>query len=336
MTCLKKGFEFVSKKDYRISLIRLFSFLFIFSCHVMQYLDIELAWWFNVGVQIFLFISGYLYGGKDVSDCVSFYKRSFLKILLPYYIVIIPVLVIHFVFLKDISLYSSLFVLFTVNRVKGGEHLWFVPMILLCYTITPLICQIGKAIDEKGYRLYCKILFTMAILCLVCYLYLPAFNEIWLFNFLLGFFLGRFQNRIVFLKKLVLIGSLSNLIQIYFDYVSSKKLSEHLLYSKFCNLNHVFLGAALFYLGMWLFSHIDFNKHAVLKKIADFSDRYSYSAYLVHQFIILGPLSLMKMTRFVPLNILVIFALTILLAMVVKLLSDMIENKGAPKRTLIR
>lgn len=39
--------------DYSISLIRLIATLFIITCHIMQYLTIELAWWFNVGVQIF-------------------------------------------------------------------------------------------------------------------------------------------------------------------------------------------------------------------------------------------------------------------------------------------
>lgn len=48
--------------DYSISFIRLISFLLIITCHIQQYLNIVLAWWFNVGVQIFLCISGYLYG----------------------------------------------------------------------------------------------------------------------------------------------------------------------------------------------------------------------------------------------------------------------------------
>lgn len=52
------------KKDESISLIRLCAFCMIFTCHILQYWGQELAWWFNIGVQIFLCISGYLYGGK--------------------------------------------------------------------------------------------------------------------------------------------------------------------------------------------------------------------------------------------------------------------------------
>lgn len=42
-----------SSYDYSVSLIRLIATIFIITCHIMQYLSIELAWWFNVGVQIF-------------------------------------------------------------------------------------------------------------------------------------------------------------------------------------------------------------------------------------------------------------------------------------------
>ena len=41
------------KIDRSISVIRLIAFSFIITCHIQQYLNINLAWWFNVGVQIF-------------------------------------------------------------------------------------------------------------------------------------------------------------------------------------------------------------------------------------------------------------------------------------------
>ena len=51
--------DMASQYDYSISMIRAMSMVAIITCHFMQYLDIELAWWFNVGVQVFLCISGY-------------------------------------------------------------------------------------------------------------------------------------------------------------------------------------------------------------------------------------------------------------------------------------
>ena len=52
-------------------------------------IHIEWAFWFNVGVQMFLFISGFLYGKKDKIEAVGFYKKSFPKLLVDYYVFIV-------------------------------------------------------------------------------------------------------------------------------------------------------------------------------------------------------------------------------------------------------
>lgn len=76
----------VNNKDYSISCARFIAMCFIVACHMMQRdgfasningAHIEWAFWFNVGVQMFLFISGVLYGLKDKIDIVLFYKKSF-------------------------------------------------------------------------------------------------------------------------------------------------------------------------------------------------------------------------------------------------------------------
>lgn len=47
--------------DYSISMVRCIATISIVMCHMMQWADIELAWWINVGVQIFFCMSGFLY-----------------------------------------------------------------------------------------------------------------------------------------------------------------------------------------------------------------------------------------------------------------------------------
>lgn len=69
-------------KDYSISYFRFIAMCFIVLCHIMQRdvfstsiagANIKWAFWFNIGVQMFLFLSGYLYGKKDI-------KRKILRI----------------------------------------------------------------------------------------------------------------------------------------------------------------------------------------------------------------------------------------------------------------
>lgn len=76
------------EKDCVLSAIRLISLIFIIVCHIMQYYGFVLAGWFNVGVQMFFFLSGYLHGTKDINNELLFYKKKLLKILPSYYITV--------------------------------------------------------------------------------------------------------------------------------------------------------------------------------------------------------------------------------------------------------
>lgn len=88
--------------DRPISYIRLIAFCYIVTCHIQQYLGNGLCWWFNIGVQIFLAISGFLYGGKNVTDDVEFYGRKFKQILIPYYLTVLFFITMHFIFFRDL------------------------------------------------------------------------------------------------------------------------------------------------------------------------------------------------------------------------------------------
>ena len=56
------------KKDVSIQIVRICAMFSILACHLVQELNnskiAQLAQFFNVGVYIFLFLSGYLYGNK--------------------------------------------------------------------------------------------------------------------------------------------------------------------------------------------------------------------------------------------------------------------------------
>ena len=128
--------------NHTISLIRLIAMSFIILCHLMQYLNCERAWWFNVGVQIFLCISGFLYGQKNICELTSFYSRRFKKILIPYYIVFLIYAFFQFVFAHSVfSITNFIRGIFVNSTLQGAGHLWFVPTILMCYIITPLLQQ---------------------------------------------------------------------------------------------------------------------------------------------------------------------------------------------------
>ena len=59
------------KKDTSIQIIRIFSMTMIVICHLLSimqnYYMIALSQFFSIGVYIFLFISGFLYGKKEIN-----------------------------------------------------------------------------------------------------------------------------------------------------------------------------------------------------------------------------------------------------------------------------
>ena len=98
-------------------------------------------------------------------------------------------------------------------------------------------------------------------------------------------------------------------------------------YDIFQNYAHVALGCAIFILVHKLFgAGLSGKLPKAIKSALNVTDRLSYDAYLVHQFFILGPMSLMALTRFATLNVTIVILLTVLSAVVAYLASSGIKR----------
>ena len=71
LSIIKQNAENIKQKnvnrDIRISIIRILATIGIVLCHILQEYGNPLANWLNVNVQIFLFMSGFLYGNKTIN-----------------------------------------------------------------------------------------------------------------------------------------------------------------------------------------------------------------------------------------------------------------------------
>ena len=135
------------KRDNAISFIRFVSMTMIVLCHFLQYFNLELAWWLNVGVQLFFTMSGFLYGEKEIDKPIEFFCKQFRKILIPYWCIIIIVSLLHKLLLPSVFSWGKLIsALFCVGTIPGMEHLWFVQYILICYLLCPYLLFLKNAI----------------------------------------------------------------------------------------------------------------------------------------------------------------------------------------------
>lgn len=333
------------RKDTGISLIRFLATAFIITYHIMQYNDFVLAWWFNVGVQIFLCMSGFLYGNREIREPLQFYKKQFLKILVDYYVVVLAVSAIQLIFVpQHITLLRFVKSVLVYGPLAGGEHLWFVPYILLCYVLTPVALGLIKTLHKKknNTRLVLGSLLMLSVSFILFSTFFKYFNSAWINCYIVGLILGYCKHncRSVFNKLFVVISIACiamNSVQIYVDYVGKVQINGFfgLIYLIFCNYAHVALGCFIFLALHLVFSRLfDKKTPRSLEMALGVSDRLSYDVYLVHQFMILGPMSLMAITEHQWLNVLIIIALVLVLSVAVNYLSNMIRRLFKSKAKL--
>lgn len=289
----------VRKKDYSISCTRFVAMCFIVVCHMMQRdafstdfygAHIEWAFWFNIGVQMFLFISGLLYGNREIKT-VSFYKRAFPKVLVDYYVFIFSMMVLSFFSpLLDIGIGGAFKLLTFSDTVPGLGHLWFIPTILFCYLLTPILSEILNEIDQrKDVRFWVEVSLLLIIIQVVVLTLFKSFNAAWINCFVIGMIYSRInkrkeKNKRVFNAIVIILCLFIIPIQFRLDYWPHRKLPSPVLsiYGILANYGHVFLGIATVMLIRFVFHKIVRSAKSHNHPLLDLSDKYSYDLYLVH------------------------------------------------------
>ncbi len=316
-------------KNYTISVIRMISMLMIISCHVLQGLGNRWAFWINVGVQIFLFISGFLYGNKEIDNIKEFYNQRLKKILFPYSIIFIIALCLSTIILK--KQYDFKFIIagllgFTSfkGRIPIISHTWFISYILLCYLLVPLLYKIFNT-DNFRKNTIRFILLTLFINLLEEFSVMNV-KACWINTFILGYFYKKCLDN----KKSKTIYEISVfalfILIIPFAYIYQEKIVMTLPKildnnsTLITNYGHVFLGTVIFIVLYKIFNKIKIRKSFIL----NFSDKYSYHIYLVHQIFILHAFSLLHLTNYLIVNILIILVCSILSGVLLKFISDLL------------
>ena len=301
-----------------ISYIRLVATLMIVLCHLLQYYGNRFAYFFNVGVQIFFLVSGFLYGTKDVSFSVDWFKRRFIKIATPYYILVFTVSVIYLLFARaDFSWNEFIRVLTFTGDMKGIEHLWFVPYILFCYLITPYLKAFSSV--SKGGVILSILLYNIIGVLTPFQFHVPEV-DCYIFGFIMA---NRFQQsgwkkELNILCVLSLVLSIAmNLFRLYARMIMHAVWVEGKAFYWFELYSHMMMGLALFTLMLICFDNLKDNS------VLNLSDKYSYEVYLVHHLFLLSPVAILQL----PFNPIVNCILSITAIVVTAWLLKLAENK---------
>lgn len=336
----------MKEKNYSLSLLRILAVISIILCHSFEYSAPILGnkeWIFRSlgnylanGVQIFFLMSGFLYGSerKEILfstsfSRINFFIRNSLKVLKDYWIYCILVIFPVYYFKEPALLTKSkiLGVLITSDVINGVHHLWFISYILFCYLITPYLFDIKEYLKFKS-----KKFFFLGLIFLIIFLFIFSnffkfyFFPEWILCYIIGFFLFEIKNLLnhnekIKMKAFILFNFFTlNILRYYLNYIAPEILSQSLAF-KITLWSQVFFAIVVFLLiyGIQV-------KSSNLKILLNFSDKYSYNIYLAHMIYIKEPLSTIFLTKFLLLNYIITFFLSIISGVLLYCFCRKIEN----------
>lgn len=154
----------MQKFDSTVSLVRVLSLLIVVVTHLLSWKGVNSFQTSTIGVACFLFISGYLYGGKEINNCIDWMKQRVKRVLVPFWILILFLTIyliaveeylfaikqlletmlnlqgIHFLIKGDYSL--------GYMHLHGISHCWFLS-ILACVAVIVLRFFLKSIVDES-------------------------------------------------------------------------------------------------------------------------------------------------------------------------------------------
>ena len=328
--------------DHSISLLRVIAMLMIVFCHLANWFNYSIiAQFFNVGVEIFLLISGYLYSTKKI-DIRKFWINRIVKLLMPVYILLI-VLFIYYMSnncLKNVYMATffhflnlqGLPVLYFNAKIPGYDelaHTWFLTALFLCYFLMIITKKCEKKI--KIYMTWYKIFILIFISTIlhICLLFLNI--QIGYFiTFFLGYIWGKEcykKDKSNINKKGELIVSSLMITIVTVRLISRAYIDDTLIYNHFISIiGHIIISFWFLYTIQYLNKYIGKKISQIVElKLIRFLEKNSYYIYLTHYFFFYGVLSLNKISIPVYQKMIVFFFGTLILSVLLEVISSTIE-----------
>lgn len=313
------------EKNTSIQIIRILSMLLIILTHVVSESGIGIvknsAQFFNVGVWIFLFISGYLYGKKEKIEIKRFYIGRLKKVFLPMYLFMICLYIITYIVKGNIDIKYALIYLFDLQYIFGGmngaTHLWFLTSIGICYLITPFLAMYKeKMLKHKLIIIIAVFLIGIALgflneIASLCVLYFSIY--------LIGYLNASKEKLNIF----VCIGMV--IVGIGLRLIGRKLLDGTVYYNIFIVFfTQTMLAISIFYIVKAISEKLNLKQN----KLINYFDEYSYYIYITHYMFFRGPIITMKITNNFLLNIFITLILSYLSAIILKNIYSLILKIG--------
>jgi len=315
--------------------LRVFATMLILCCHLVVVFDngiIQLtSQFFNVGVYLFLIISGYLYGKKEISKKYT-YKNWLVsrakRILTPMYIFMIFLLCIYL--FKGLEIQISHWITYIFNLqgleiyIYGAEHLWYLTIAMVCYFITPILDKNRNKFNNKNISILFSILIIVQLI--MSYFIYQQFGRylILIELYILAYFIGFYWNSDSINLKNFIYSIALIVCALTIRLLGMIKFDGSILYDVLIvGYTHSLLGLGLFFAGFYITSKL---KNGFIDKVVSHFNHISYEIYLVHYMLIGGPLGVL-FTNSNIVNCFIVLICTYILALILNRVSNIVNNK---------
>lgn len=282
-----------------ITFLRIFAMILILLCHIVQEYDnlyIQMtAQIFNVGVTVFIVISGYLYGNKEINEKYILWliKRA-KRILIPLYVFMFYLLIVNLIKHNNIQITNWLAYMFNIQGlqlyVHGAEHLWYLTIIMVCYLITPILNKYRKYIVSKNIAIIIPIFILLQIGISYFVDAQIGIYLIYIYVYILAYVIGVKWNKVIS-KKILFVMIITGGSSLVLRFLSRLIFDDTILYNvMIVGYSQAIVAFSIFYIFIYLGRKFKSNK------FINYIDSISFDIYLVHYMYMVGPLRTMGAT----------------------------------------
>lgn len=294
------------------------------------------------GVPLFLFVSGFLVGARPCNHNITWIGKKTKRILLPYYLLLFVVFVLHLILQTDQLVAKQWIILFANMQglknflfhndltgyysplEQGLGHLWFVTIIMICYLLVPIMEKVFEFPFWKRHSIV-LILVTVFVLWPVLLFYNVAIGSIMIF--FLGFLFAK--HGIEVNDKRFVLASLLLVFLFGTRLLARACIDGAIIY------NYYIASLSNSVIGLWivmLFFYLRYRMPNLIDKVASWKavlwlESIIYEFYLIHHIIIKGSWSFYNFGYNPILTSVVILVVTIGLSLLLKSATNHLVSK---------
>lgn len=319
------------QRDYGIVLIRVISTFMIIITHLIREIpEISFAAQFtNLFIYTFLFISGWLFGRKEITNSYQWIKKRLIRILIPSYLFLI-ILFGYELYEGNFNLFIFFTYLFNLQGIIGGtqgaSHYWFMTAIMFCYIITPILSKFKYKLLNKNKRKQILFWVLVILLWIVISMFFPVVIGEFLFYLIFYSFAYYLSNIIETMKNInYLLSFIIFIISIGVRLLGKIFLDDSVFY------NVVIFGLTQGTLGILAFTFLYELKNKIssskLRLLLDHFDKISYEMFITHYSFIVGPFFIWGLMQNVFIDSLLIFIATYMSAQILNVISNKVIER---------